>query len=330
MGIVGDNMWVVWGKFFLLLVLVYIFGTRATRSADIIAEKKQWARAFMGVVFISMITSFPELFTGISAGAIVKAPDIAIGQIIGSCVFNLLIIAIVELFFRKKNVYQLTGKLNTLPLGFSLIIITVLTLLLSLKFKPHVFHVGISSLLIFALYLVFMKIVFKERKAEQTQEEQYKDKRLSREVGSFIVSSLVIIAVGIYLPIVGKELAQIMNWTDSFVGVIFLAMVTSFPELVVSFSTARLGAFDMLVGNIAGSNLFNIAIIFIIDLVYLKGNILVEVSPANISVGLIAILMNIVVFFAVVRQSSYRLFNFISINAILLILLYIINLLVVY
>ena len=284
----------------------------------------------MGVVFISMITSFPELFTGMSAGAIVKAPDIAIGQIIGSCIFNLVIIALVEIFFRKQRFYQLTGKLNILPLGFSLIIITVLTFLLSIRFKPHVLHVGMSSLLIFVLYLVFMKIVFRERKAEQVQEEQYRDKRLSREVISFIASSLVIIAVGIYLPIVGKELAHIMKWTDSFVGVIFLAMVTSFPELVVSFSTAKIGAIDMLVGNIAGSNLFNIAIIFLIDLVYLKGNILADVSPANISVGLIAILMNFVVFFAVVRRSSYRVFNFISINAILLILLYIVNLLVIY
>jgi cation:H+ antiporter len=153
---------------------------------------------------------------------------------------------------------------------------------------------------------------------------------LSKEIISFIFSAAVIIAVGIYLPLVGKELAQVMNWTDSFVGVIFLAMVTSFPELVVSFSTARMGAIDMLVGNIAGSNLFNIAIIFVIDVVYVKGDILLSASSGNISVGLIAILMNFVVFFAVVRQSSYRIFNFISINALLLIVLYLVNLLVSY
>ena len=323
-------MLLVWGKFTFLLVLVYIFGTRATRSADIIAEKKGWARAFMGAVFISMITSFPELFTGISAGAIVKSPDIAIGQIVGSCIFNLAILAVVEIFFRKKNIYHLSGKLNILPLGFSLIIITVLTLFLSLEFKLQIFHVGASSLFIFILYLVFMKIIFRERKAEQKEEEQYKDKSLPKEVVSFVISSLIIIGVGLYLPIVGKELATIMNWSDSFVGVVFLAIVTSFPELVVSFSTARMGAIDMLVGNIAGSNLFNIAIIFIIDLVYLQGNILLSTARVNVSVGLIAILMNFVVFFAVVRRSSFRLFNLVSINAILLVLLYIINLLVIY
>lgn len=323
-------MLIVWGKFVLLLILVYIFGTRATRSADVIAEKKGLARAFMGVVFISMITSFPELFTGISAAAIVKSPDIAIGQIVGSCIFNLVIIAVVELVFRKNKMYQLTGKLDILPLGFSLIIITTVTLLLSIQFKLNLFHVGLSSMIVFFLYLVFMNIIFRERKAEQGIEEKYKDKSLAKEVVYFIVSAVIIIAVGIYLPVVGKELAQIMNWSDSFVGVIFLALVTSFPELVVSFATAKIGAIDMLVGNIAGSNLFNIAIIFIIDLAYVKGNILLEASSDHISVGLIAILMNFVVFFAVVRKSSYRVFNLISINAILLIALYIINLLVIY
>jgi cation:H+ antiporter len=329
-GVLGDKMLIVWGKFVLLLILVYIFGTRATRSADVIAEKKGLARAFMGVVFISMITSFPELFTGISAGAIVKSPDIAIGQIMGSCIFNLVIIAVVELVFRKNKMYQLTGKLNILPLAFSLIIITTVTLLLSIRFKLNLFHVGLSSLIVFFLYLVFMNIIFKERKAELEEEERYKDKSLAKEVTYFIVSAVIIIAVGFYLPVVGKELAQIMNWTDSFVGVIFLALVTSFPELVVSFATAKMGAIDMLVGNIAGSNLFNIAIIFIIDTAYVKGDILLEASSSNISVGLIAILMNFVVFFAVVRKSSYRVFNIISINAILLIALYIINLLVIY
>jgi cation:H+ antiporter len=319
---------IVWGKFFALLVLVYIFGSSAAKSADVIAEKKGLAKAFMGVVFISMITSFPELFTGISAGAIVQAPDIAIGQIVGSCVFNLLIVGFIELFFRKKNIYGLTGKLNILPLGFSILIIAVLTLFLSIKLDVSIFHIGLSSLFIIILYLLFMWVIFKERKTEGEEEERYKNRSLKKAVVTFIISSLFIIAVGIYLPIVGRELATIMNWTDSFVGVIFLALVTSFPEFVVSFSLARMGAIDMLLGNITGSNLFNIGIIFIIDLVYVKGNVLLSASPKNVSVGLIAILMNVVIFFAVVRHSTYRLFNIISINGIILIALYVINLLI--
>lgn len=320
-------MLLVWTKFVILLILVFIFGTRATKSADIIAEKKKLSRAFMGVVFISMITSFPELFTGISAAAIVKSADLAVGEIIGSCVFNLLIIALIEGVFRKQKLYIHQKKSDIMPLGFSFIMVGLLTLFLSLNFSVTIFNVGISSLMIFVFYIVFLRILFKERKIS-INIELYNNKSLKTEISNFIISALVIIGIGIYLPVVGKEIALVMNWSESFVGVIFLAFVTSFPELVVSISSARIGAFDMFLGNIAGSNLFNIAIIFLIDIFYLKGDVLVDLSPINMTCGIIAMMMNFIVIFALVRKSSYKIFNLISINALLLIVLYMLNLII--
>lgn len=307
-----------------MLLLVYIFGTRVTKSADIIAEKKGLARAFMGVVFISMITSFPELFTGISAAAIVGSADLAVGEIIGSCIFNLFIIALIDGIFRKQNLYSSSRKGNILPLGFSFIMISVLTFSLSVDFNLKILNVGFFSVVIFIFYIIFLKVIFQERKSESTR-EIYGQKNIKKEVFVFAVSSLVIIVVGIYLPIVGKEIADIMNWQESFVGVIFLAFVTSFPELIVSISTAKIGAFDMFLGNIIGSNLFNVGIIFIIDIFYLKGDILSFVSKNNISAGIIAMIMNFVVFFAIVRRSRRKIFNFVSINAIILFVLFILN-----
>lgn len=323
------NILVIWGKFFFLLLLIYVFGTRASKSADKIAEKRGLARAFMGVVFIAMITSFPELFTGISAVATVKSPDIAVGEILGSCIFNLLIIAIIELVFKKKRLYLLQGKINMLPLGFSLILIALLTLGLSVKFKLNLINVGLFPFLILIFYFIFMRIVFLERNVEK-QAAVYKKENIKKESISFIVCAVIIIAVGWYLPRVGEELAAAMGWSHSFVGVIFLAFVTSFPELIVSFAAVKMGSIDMFIGNIAGSNLFNIAIIFFIDIFYIKGAVLGSVSASNISTGIIAILMSFIIFFAVTRHSTYKFFNIISVNAVIIILLYIINLLIIY
>lgn len=317
-------MLLTWGKFVGLLLLVYIFGTRVTKSADIIAEKKGLARAFMGVVFISMITSFPELFTGISAAAIVGSADLAVGEIIGSCIFNLFIIALIDGIFRKQNLYSSSRKGNILPLGFSFIMIGVVTFALSAGFRIKVFHVGLFSIVIIVFYVIFLRIIFKERKAA-TESKIYGEKNLKKEIIKFVFSGLIIIAVGIYLPIVGKEIAEIMHWKESFVGVIFLAFVTSFPELIVSISTARIGAFDMFLGNIIGSNLFNIGIIFVIDVFYMKGDILRFASKNNVSAGIIAMIMNFVVFFAVVRDSRRKILNFVSINAIILFVLFVLN-----
>ena len=321
---------VVWGKFFGLLVLVYVFGTKAAESANIIAEKKGLAKAFMGAVFISAVTSFPELFTGISAVTIVDSPDLAMGEIMGSCIFNLLIIALIDIAFRKNNFFQLKGKINILPMAFSFILINVLTLAIAAKFQLAILNVSVSSILIFILYLFFLRIIFKERKVVDHDKAKFAHINLKKEVLLFGISSIIIIAVGIYLPVVGKEIAQLMNWNDSFVGVIFLAFVTSFPELVVSLSTARMGAFDMLLGNITGSNLFNVAIVFFIDIFYIKSAIFGSVSLSNVSVGIIAMLMNFILFFAVVRRSKQKILNLFSINALMLILLYIINLFLIY
>ena len=214
-----------------------------------------------------------------------------------------------------------------MPLGFSFIMVGLLTLFLSLNFSVTIFNVGISSLMIFVFYIVFLRILFKERKIS-IKIELYNNKSLKTEIINFIISALVIIGIGIYLPVVGKEISVVMNWSESFVGVIFLAFVTSFPELVVSISSARIGAFDMFLGNIAGSNLFNIAIIFLIDIFYLKGDVLVDLSPVNMTCGIIAMMMNFIVIFALVRKSSYKIFNLISINALLLVVLYMLNLII--
>lgn len=319
-------MILVWTKFFLLLFLVFIFGSRVTKSADIIAEKKGWGRAFMGVVFISMVTSFPELFTGISAASIVKSPEISLGQIVGSCVFNITIIALIQIIFRKNSLFRNNTKNDLIPLFFSFLMILLFSSSLLISFRVRVLNVGISSILIFVIYIIFLHHIFKNRKTEKA-ETNYRNENLKQAVISFSISAIIIVAVGFYLPIVGKELALKMGWTDSFVGVIFLAFVTSFPELIVSITAARIGAFEMLLGNIAGSNLFNIGIVFIIDIFYFEGDIIADVTDENIFfIGVIAAGMNMILYLTLFRGKVVRTFFKIPLNAILILILFILSL----
>jgi cation:H+ antiporter len=317
----------IWGKFLLLLLLIYIFGNMAAKAADVIAEKMQWSRAFMGAIFLSMITSFPELFTGISAVTIVKDNNMALGEIMGSCIFNLFIIVLIELLYRKLKIYSLkTKKINFLSYSYSFIIIAVVTFLIAVKFNLGFLSIGFSSLIIIILYVFFVRILFREKKEIDVDLTKiYQKRSLKREVILFIISSFIIIGVGIYLPIVGGEISTLMNWNGAFIGVVFLALVTSFPELIVCISAARIGSMEMVFGNIAGSNLFNISIIFILDIFYRKGLFLADVSERYVPIGIIIMLMNFIVLFAIMRKSKKRLFSIISINALALAVLYIIS-----
>lgn len=320
----------VWVRFVSLLLLIIYFGTKITKTADIIAEKKKWGRAFMGVIFISMITSFPELFTGLSAVTIVDSPDISVGEIVGSCIFNMFIIGLIGIYFRRKRVFSLKSRRDRLPVFFSLILLILITLALFFKMNIRILTFGISSFAIFIIYIFFIYIIFKNRSSEK-EELKYRDKSLKKEVRFFVISAIVIIGIGIYLPVVGKELAQVMGWKDSFVGAVFLAFVTSFPELIVSFASVKLGAFDMLIGNIAGSNLFNIAIIFIVDIFYLKGNLISNVKDFHIVyIGIIAIIMNILVLSGSgIQREKYKR-KYFPLNPVLLIILYLISLVIIF
>ncbi len=324
-------MFLVWGEFFFLLILVYIFGSSVAKSSDIIAEKKGWSRAFMGVVFISMVTSFPELFTGISAASIVKSPEISLGQIVGSCVFNLTIIAIIQILFKKNKLFVKNSKSDCYPMLFSFFLMFLFSFALIISLRVRVFNVGISSIIIFTVYIVFLNKIFKNRKSDNNGDTRYENKSLSKAVFNFSISSIVIIAVGFFLPVVGKELAMKMGWSDSFVGVIFLAFVTSFPELIVSLASARIGAFEMLLGNIAGSNMFNVAIIFVIDIFYFKGDIISDISDKKIVfIGIIASVMNLLLFFMQKRGKSVKTFFLIPLNAIIILTLYLLSLVIIY
>jgi len=324
--------WMVWGKLALLLGIIYIFGTRASRSADIIAEKKGWSRGFMGVIFLAMITSLPELFTGISAVRLVKDPDMALGEIFGSCVFNLMIIALIDVFLRKREVFRVQhpGYVSR-PFHYFLILITVTTVLIPLNLNVGIFHIGLSSALIMGLYLAFVRLMYHQRRDGQSGDAPcYSAKSLRRETLSFIFSSLVIIGVGVYLPVVGEEIIALMGWSSSFVGVVFLAFVTSFPELIVCLAAARMGSLEMFFGNISGSNLFNLSIIFLVDLFFFEGFLLRQVSPVYLLIGSLTVVMTLVVIRGL-RQSARRtILGVLSIYSLLLAVLYLVNMAISY
>jgi cation:H+ antiporter len=100
-----------------------------------------------------------------------------------------------------------------------------------------------------------------------------------------------IIGAGIWLATIGDEIAEATGWGQSFVGTLFLAFTTTLPEMTVSFTAVRIGASDMAVGNMIGSNLFNMAILPVVDIIYTKGPILARVSDGNLVTGLAVIVM---------------------------------------
>jgi cation:H+ antiporter len=113
---------------------------------------------------------------------------------------------------------------------------------------------------------------------------------LRKSVILFVVNSVVIVAAACLLPGLGEQIAKVTGWGESFIGGSFIAISTSLPEFSVSYTCARRGSFDMAVANLLGSNLFNIAILAILDFCYVKQPLLRAVSPVNTIAALAAMI----------------------------------------
>ena len=122
-------------------------------------------------------------------------------------------------------------------------------------------------------------------------ELRYKDILMKTAVMNYSVNALLIITAAVFLPAIGKGIALSTGLGNTFVGNIFIAISTSLPEVVVSISAVRMDALDLAIGNLFGSNIFNMLILVIDDVFFVKGPLLSFVEPTHIISALSAITM---------------------------------------
>jgi cation:H+ antiporter len=145
---------------------------------------------------------------------------------------------------------------------------------------------------------------------------------LKHAVSVYAIAASVVIAAAIWLPFIATDLAAAMGWTQSFVGTLFIALTTSLPELSVTIAAVRSGAIDMAIGNLIGSNLFNMVVLAVDSALYLPGVLLSSVSPVHVASVFAAIAMTGVVVIALIAPPRARFLNAVSWVGVILVLLF--------
>ena len=153
---------------------------------------------------------------------------------------------------------------------------------------------------------------------------------LGAAVRRYLVSAAFVIAAGTVLPRIAVEIARQMGWSNTFVGTIFVALATSIPEVAVSITAMAIGSVDMAVANLLGSNLFDVAIVAIDDLVYSAGPILSAVSPSHAVTAVSAAVMSGVAIVGFIYRPTRRLFRLSSWVGVSLFCIYLLNAFVQY
>ncbi|MBK50543.1 MAG: sodium:calcium antiporter [SAR202 cluster bacterium] len=314
-----------WIQLIIAAAVILFTSKYLAKSADNIATKTGLGRSFIGVVLLATATSLPELGTGINAVSRLDAPDLAAGDVFGSNIFNLLIVVVLDSYWRNRSflgsVYKSTWI--TATLSISLIILTLIALWNPGEYGFSIGNVGLLSYLLIIFFIISMFIIYKMDKNQMDHSPQTPDistsTTLTKSFLVYLVSATLIIISSIFLSGAGEEIAHMMNWGESFVGTQLLALSTSLPELATSIAAVRLKAPELAITNLLGSNLFNTGIVlFVDDLFYTNGPIWDQLSNAHIFNGVIAIIMTLVIVTVILIQPKNKTFKFISLESIFL------------
>ena len=322
----------IWLQYIACLAIILFAGTRLARYGDAIAEKTGLGGLWIGLVLLAAITSVPELVTSVSSVALVGLPDLAMGTLLGSCLFNLTLIALLDFLHRKGPILSSVRLSHMASAAAAIVLIAVAgaTILGGETFSGvKLAWIGVPSIIILILYLVAIRQIFRFEMRHPAPSEaplaKYADLSLKKVYFRFGLAALAVIGAGIWAAFIGGEIATVTGWGTTFVGSLFLAISTSMPELVVTIAALRLGATDMAVADILGSNMFNIAIIFAADLFYRGGSVLSSVSDAHLITAALAIAASLLVIIGLRFRRRRKLFRFSSWYSPALIGLYIVG-----
>lgn len=322
----------VWIEFAVCAGVILYSGSRLSIYGDQIAEKTGLAKGWIGLVLLATVTSLPELITSISAVTLNDLPSMAVSGTVGSCMFNMMVIALLDVLSKNRPVSNLVHDGHLLSCGFGILMLGLVAIDIGFgQYFPIMTWLNSSgsiSILFLVVYLLAMRLIYEYEKVrlsevsgELAQSSNAGDLSLRKAAAFFAINSMVIVIAACFLPGLGEQIAKQTGWGESFIGSSLIAVTTSLPEITVSVTAARMGSFDMAVANLLGSNLFNVAILAITDFCYIKGPLLRAVEPINSSTAICAMMALAIVVIGLTYRSQKK-FLFLAGDAIAISVVY--------
>lgn len=150
------------GGFILCAVIIFLAGKKLSYYGDLLAEKTGMGKAWIGLILMASVTSLPELMVGISSAAIVQSADLAVGDILGSCAFNLGILAIMDAFLPRHHTLLGTASPNhILAAALGIILISMVGVAIFLPEEIVLSSwIGLTSLSFIIIYLISIRLIY--------------------------------------------------------------------------------------------------------------------------------------------------------------------------
>ncbi len=276
-------MVLLFAEYIVLAVMVVYFSIKLSFYVDELDKKTNISGAFIGGIILAAVTSLPELFTSISAVLIVNEPNLILGNVLGSDIFNLIIFGICLTFAAKLYTQCYVSKTHLYTLLLTLLMyaacyfgITHQNSTVDLK----IFSIDAASLAILIIYIINVKLIAGDE-GNETEDQPSSDLTPKQILVRFAIFAVLLVTVSIILTMVTDQLSERLELGKTVAGAIFLGVATSLPELTSSINLVRLKNFNASIGNVTGSNIFNFIILVFGDLLYTGGSIYYN-EPASL------------------------------------------------
>lgn len=315
----------IWLKFLLFAAIVVGASAILARFGDVIAIRTKLGGLLIGTILMAAATSLPEFLTAINSIKL-GIPDLAGGDIYGSNMYNMLLIAVVSLIGGRKQVLRASFNKHALTGVGAALLIGLASFFTLGKLNVMVGWIGLDAIIMVVTYLGILFLLRKNSIQQEGIEEEIDEKTpsLGLAIAGFVACALVLVLVMPYLVDVAHEIAILTDLGDGFIGVALVALMSSLPEMVAVIAAARMGFVDMAIGNLFGSNMFNMFALGLVDFLHFEGSFFADLSPDLVQVGFLGLLMVLIALMGNVARLPRRL-KYLEIDAVGLILTFILG-----
>jgi cation:H+ antiporter len=255
-----------WVIFLVSAAAIIAAGRKLSQYGDDIAVSTGLGRAFVGALLLAGATSLPEVAASIVA-ATQGWGNLAMGNVFGSNIFNIAIIAVAQLF-APASILANASRSHSIVAVAGILLSGLAALAMLIRSPVMLLGAGADTWVILVVYLLILRLLPREEPggAAGGTEAAPAPGGVGRLWGKFALAVLVVLVSGWFLTGSAEQIAEMTGLGQTFVGSTLLALATSLPELVVTIVSVQRGAYDLAMGNVLGSNIFNMLILVLADL----------------------------------------------------------------
>lgn len=285
----------VWVKFAATAFFIVLAANQLAKYGDVIAIRTRLSGMFIGVLLLAGATSLPEVLTSISSLQ-QNTPNLAAGNLLGSNTFNMFLLAVLDMAHHNQRILRKALLKHALTGSLAMVMIGMVAFFMLANLDLSIGWVGIDSLLLVAFYVVAVRIIQGNAgPAPQMQEDDASEnEKLPSLRAGLIGFGLAAAALVVVTPMMvesANEIAVLTGLGTTFIGTTLVALVTSLPELVTTLAAVKIGATDMAIGNLFGSNMFNMFAVGLTDVFFTQGRFLAAIDPSFLLVAMLGLLM---------------------------------------